>query len=115
MSHDRRARHSGGGTEAPTAASKDGSAERCGDEASGAHGVAGVGGGASRQTSLWAASTRSAERVCVCTDQSAVSVLFTAISDTLANALVRRASAGGIVCCSAARMWDCRRDILDAL
>ena len=65
--------------------------------------------------SIWAASTRSAERVCVCTDQSAVSVLFTAISDTLANALVRRASAGGVVCCSAARMWDCRRDILDAL
>ena len=35
----------GGGTEAPSAASEDGDAERCGDEAAGAHVVAGVGGG----------------------------------------------------------------------
>ena len=69
--------------------------------------MAGVGGGASRQPSMWSAAKMSAEVVCVCTDQGTVSVLFTAISDTLANALVRRVSARGIVYCSAARVCCC--------
>ena len=103
------------GTEASAVASKDGSGERCGDEAAVAHVVAGVGGGASRQPSMWSAAKMSAEVVCVCTDQGTVSVLFTAISDTLANTLVRRTSAGGVVCCSAARMWCGRADEKGAL
>jgi hypothetical protein len=46
---------------------------------------------------MWSAATMAAEGVCCCTDQSAVSVLFTAVADTLPNALVRRTSA---------RRWD---------
>ncbi len=41
-----------GCTEAPSAASNDGSGERCGDGSTGAQGVAGVVGGASREPSM---------------------------------------------------------------
>ena len=41
-----------GGTEAPSAASEDGDGERRGDEAAGAHVVAGVGGGGAIEPSI---------------------------------------------------------------
>ena len=51
------------GTEAPSAASNDGSEERCGDGSTGAHGVAGVGGGASREPSMDLSSSGTAQSV----------------------------------------------------